>query len=354
MCVVKSFYFHTLHHRNEMGVETWREGPCRRRRAIMTGVNIWMCFENTLLFSVMRAVAAEATLKSWLSWPGIPEQLPSPLLSESTFLALTTLFSFSHIFLVDTSWTSYSEVRTKNRFCRTIWLAFVCAHARSYIWLRHENVSGSFQTQSCFRNVLTRHELPCVMKVVTHSLTRFLLVYDTYRHMRTKRHVVIWAFVRTQETKRDLRRKSFSGGKKKQSTLQTVFMMILTVYFSYRFTVKHLLSLMSCRRNQFRFLHTTCLVNLNWGFSWDNFGKIIGHEDFDTTWSVVSTVYSFTTFHSFETSYSIFISLPRSLSSMFCKRYMVGVFFRALSGIILIIVWVWHFLPSVLPFFIRM
>jgi hypothetical protein len=39
---------------------------------------------------------------------------------------------------------------------------------------------------------------------------------------------------------------------------------------------------------------------------------------------------------------------------MFCKRYMVGVFFRALSGIILIIVWVWHFLPSVLPFFIRM
>ena len=103
---------------------------------------------------------------------------------------------------------SYSVVRPKNRLCRTIWLAFVCAHARSYFYMRHENVSGSFETPSCCRNVRTRHELACVRKVVTRSLPRFLLVHVTCRHMRTKRHAVIWTCARTQETKRDLRSKA--------------------------------------------------------------------------------------------------------------------------------------------------
>ena len=80
--------------------------------------------------------------------------------------------------------------------------------ARTHVHMRHENVSGSFETQSCCRNVRTCHELACVCKVVTRSLTRFLLVYDTCRHMRTKRHAVIWNCVRTQETKRDLRSKA--------------------------------------------------------------------------------------------------------------------------------------------------
>jgi hypothetical protein len=31
----------------------------------------------------------------------------------------------------------------------TIWLVFVCAHARSYIFMTYENVSGSFKTPSC-------------------------------------------------------------------------------------------------------------------------------------------------------------------------------------------------------------
>jgi hypothetical protein len=45
-----------------------------------------------------------------------------------------------------------------------------------------------------------------------------------------------------------------------------------------------------------------------------------------------------TTFHSFETSYSTFSSFARSLSSMVCKWYMLGVYFRPLSVVILIIV----------------
>ena len=47
-------------------------------------------------------------------------------------------------------------------------------------------------------------------------------------------------------------------------------------------------------------------------------GESIGHEDFYTARSVVSTIYSITAFHSFETSSSTFSSLPCSLSSMFC------------------------------------
>ena len=97
----------------------------------------------------------------------------------------------------------------KSSLCKAIWLVFVCAHARSYIFMTYENVSGSFETPSCFRNVHTLHELACVRKVVTRSLPRFLLVYDTCRHIRTKGHTVIWTCVRTQETKRDLRRKTF-------------------------------------------------------------------------------------------------------------------------------------------------
>ena len=75
----------------------------------------------------------------------------------------------------------------------------------SYIFMTYENVSGSFETLSCCRNVRTLHELTCVRKVVTRSLPRFLLVHATCRHMRTKRHAVIWTCVRTQETKRDQR-----------------------------------------------------------------------------------------------------------------------------------------------------
>ncbi len=36
---------------------------------------------------------------------------------------------------------------------------FSCAHARPYVYMTYENVSGSFETPSSFRNVYTRHEL---------------------------------------------------------------------------------------------------------------------------------------------------------------------------------------------------
>lgn len=51
------------------------------------------------------------------------------------------------------------------------------------------------------RNVHTRFQLVCVSKVVTRSLSRFLMVYVVFRHMWTKnpRNTYIW----TCETKRD-------------------------------------------------------------------------------------------------------------------------------------------------------
>ncbi len=96
----------------------------------------------------------------------------------------------------------------KSSPCKDIWLVFVCAHARSYVFITYENVSGSFETPFCFRNVHTLHELACVRKGVSSSLTRFLLVHATCRHFRTKRHAVILTCVHTQETKRDLRSKT--------------------------------------------------------------------------------------------------------------------------------------------------
>ena len=98
-----------------------------------------------------------------------------------------------------------SVVRPKKPPCQTIsWISCVRTHVHMC-----ENISGSFETPCCFRNVQTCHELPCVRKVVTRSLSRFLLVYVTWRHIRTKRHEFIWTSVRTQETKRDLGRKEF-------------------------------------------------------------------------------------------------------------------------------------------------
>jgi hypothetical protein len=49
----------------------------------------------------------------------------------------------------------------------------VCVH--TFIWVhetvRHESVSGSFETPSCFRNVNTLHELVCVRKIVAPYVT---------------------------------------------------------------------------------------------------------------------------------------------------------------------------------------
>jgi hypothetical protein len=39
-------------------------------------------------------------------------------------------------------------LRSKNRFCRAICLVFVFVHTRSYVCMRHQNFSGSFETPS--------------------------------------------------------------------------------------------------------------------------------------------------------------------------------------------------------------
>ena len=86
----------------------------------------------------------------------------------------------------------------KKRSCRVIWLVFVLAHARSYIFLWHENVSGSFETPSCFRYTYTRFIKLSLRKVVTRMLHRITLVYVICRQIWTKRQVNIWTSVRTQ------------------------------------------------------------------------------------------------------------------------------------------------------------
>ena len=69
------------------------------------------------------------------------------------------------------------------------------------------------ETPSWFRNVHMLHELVRVRKVVTRSLPRSLLVYDTCRHIRTKRHAVIWYELACTHKKRSeiSREKRFFG-----------------------------------------------------------------------------------------------------------------------------------------------
>ncbi len=63
-------------------------------------------------------------------------------------------------------------------------------HARSYVFITYKNVSGSFETPYCFRNVRTLHELVCVRKVVSRSLHRFLLVKAyTRKHAHESMHI---------------------------------------------------------------------------------------------------------------------------------------------------------------------
>ena len=96
----------------------------------------------------------------------------------------------------------------KKRSCRVIWLVFVLAHARSYIFLWHENVSGTFETPSCFRYTYTRFIKLRLRKVVTRMLHRITLVYVICRQIWTKRQVNIWTSVRTQEMQRYRRTKA--------------------------------------------------------------------------------------------------------------------------------------------------
>jgi hypothetical protein len=103
-------------------------------------------------------------------------------------------------------------------------MSFVFTHIRSYVFMTYENVDGSFEIPSCFRNVHTRHELTSVRKVVTRSLTRFLLVYVTVTILFQECTHTSWTCVCKegrnsfvdqvligvcpQETKRDFREKN--------------------------------------------------------------------------------------------------------------------------------------------------
>jgi hypothetical protein len=62
-----------------------------------------------------------------------------------------------------------SAVNPKKPLSQAIWPAFVCAHARSYVFMTYENVVGSLETPSCFSNKQTRDEL-----ARTRNLLKFL------------------------------------------------------------------------------------------------------------------------------------------------------------------------------------
>ena len=50
---------------------------------------------------------------------------------------------------------------------------------------------------------------------------------------------------------------------------------------------------------QFRFLHTACLTIIKGSVGLIQVGEIFGHEDFYTSWFVISVFYTTTVFHSF-------------------------------------------------------
>ena len=77
---------------------------------------------------------------------------------------------------------------------------FICLYET---WKRLWVIRDTILFQKCTRVTWTHVR----KEVVTHSLTRFLLVDDRCRHVKRKRHGVIWTCVYTQETNRDLRRK---------------------------------------------------------------------------------------------------------------------------------------------------
>jgi hypothetical protein len=96
----------------------------------------------------------------------------------------------------------------KKRFCRLIWLDFVCEHASSYIFLWHENVSG-FIRDTIFLQRCAHAPSSCVIrKVVIRMLRRITLVYVIWRKIWTKRQVNIWTSVCTQDMQRYRRTKA--------------------------------------------------------------------------------------------------------------------------------------------------
>ncbi len=72
---------------------------------------------------------------------------------------------------------SRSLVHSKKRFCRTIWIDFLCAYGSSYVF------NQGHSRRHLDSGMYTLYMTLCVRKVVTRSLTRILSWYVTYRHM---------------------------------------------------------------------------------------------------------------------------------------------------------------------------
>ncbi len=93
----------------------------------------------------------------------------------------------------------FSLTSRQKRFCRLIWMAFVCEHASSYIFLWHENVSGFIRDTIWLQGCAHVPSSCVIRKVVIRMLRRITLVCVIWRQIWTKRQVDMWTSVRTQD-----------------------------------------------------------------------------------------------------------------------------------------------------------
>jgi hypothetical protein len=65
--------------------------------------------------------------------------------------------------------------------CSVSSLTWITWSLCSHVYMRHENVSGSFEIPSCFRNVHTLHELVCRRKVLILLLNHVWIYYESMK-----------------------------------------------------------------------------------------------------------------------------------------------------------------------------
>jgi hypothetical protein len=81
-------------------------------------------------------------------------------------------------------WFSLTDPVDNKRFGRFIWLAFVCAHGSSYIFLWHENVTVVIRDTIVHQGCPRASSSCIIRKVVIHMLHRITLV-PVVCHMKT-------------------------------------------------------------------------------------------------------------------------------------------------------------------------
>ena len=116
--------------------------------------------------------------------------------------------------------------------------------------------------------------------------------------------------------------------------------MILVVYFSCTLTVKSRLWLTKYQRNRINFSSFVWSVMLILIVSGVDFDEIFSHEDFYTSWLVISFFYTSTALHSSETVSSTFSCFPCFYSSVFCVSVTWGVsLFNSFIGFVFLTPW---------------